>query len=1001
MADHGSQGRTKQAKAQSAFMHTEKGKALNRDRALHMIATRDQEETNRLSSEARKLQLQSNSLLPPLETVGEELALTDWETVSWNHTISIQILKGRMRGPSGQSVRSISSNPIRDPDQMALVRSMGFSLKWLVLFHPAPIRSADLADGLFKLKGVSVANVQHDRDFGKAAAICGETRNSWLTTEDITELVAMSSKERVARVFLQQSGGAMCKEGALDDWRSFIDLEMNGNTWGGPHWCPRGIKEKKRKNHTEHPKESNGEQEEMINPCCGSDDTFPYEEDFLPSLEEIFATYHRSEKQTARVAWQFAVKPCVLQREVGLSWPPLRGASHLVEGPEMLSRFAKAGFSASFLALVCSEPVTTAAIFYGVKQSICFPALKRIDTGKASNLLAASRESWFSQTEVQELVEDLGGDQRRMTSIFFQQCGDDVRSEKRQKCWILWRNFVEAECRGKQWIGYHFGWNPSKLTDAEVYECFKLIVEIFHSTSGKPKRSSVTASSSSSSMSPLSSTPLRIGVDLPCNQSRPSETVSEGGPVKKFKGGQCKKIVDSRIEIITGIQVRFPNLIVPEAIDDNRWRAALTKGKDSVLLFVCNICNVQVNRKLVNIRSGASPICPCHMTTKGLVSGESNDNEEGEADEEGEEGEADEEGYSDIVVQEIKDLPADLNLGGLMITDTVALRRALHPRYTIDAFISHIETSWAKPQQQLYFTSTCQRCGMKNETVCKRVRAGHSPACWCTCVAPWKGENGYGHLQDIVTRGVSTRFFKLSVTLEWWLANVKNSNSKVSLTCTLCSSSADVRISSIQQGIGGVGCRCTLHGALAVRTFLESFGCAWKPEHPVVRSRVTGRSLQVDLALGVDEPEDLQVLQGVLGLTLESSPKLPIFVEIDGSHHFTLTYDGRLDERYLRRDYEKEVAILQMPAVLIRVTHKTVMTQTTQGYTHWHSFLRQALIIALSQNKGCILHETSPCYIELQDNFYVDLRKHEDSHITDSILVDDKVGLVHMRVLKE
>jgi hypothetical protein len=477
------------------------------------------------------------------------------------------------------------------------------------------------------------------------------------------------------------------------------------------------------------------------------------------------------------------------------------------------------------------------------------------------------------------------------------------------------------------------------------------------------------------------------------------DTVSKGAAAvmtaeakKRRRGGQCSKIAENRVEIVKEILKHFPCLTIPEAATDERWKAAVAKnGKVSrLLLFSCSICGVSVSRQLVSIRAGRAPICSCH-TTK-----------------------------------------TDPQAPPLIRTD---LKKALHPRYIIEALVYRKTTK----QRELFVSTTCRCCKKKNESRCCHVKAGHSPACWCSGQASWKGSDGYYHLLKIIQEGHSTHFFELSCTLEWWLSNVSNNNSKVAITCTLCGKTAtSSRISAIQQNTGGVGCHCTLHGALVVRKFLESFcGSAWKLEHSVVRSSVTQRPLCVDFALGVvDGTEDLLVLDRALRLlregdketaesktldaveeeeadavekeadgqetaaVLPSSPTLPIFVEIDGGHHFSLIYDGRFNERYMYRDYEKEVAILQMPAVLIRISHKTVMTTIPQNQSSWKAFMRYALTLALSSSGGCILHEAAACYVDAPESFYAKLRNHEDSSITFSSEVLGTDSLVQIRRLR-
>ena len=213
------------------------------------------------------------------------------------------------------------------------------------------------------------------------------------------------------------------------------------------------------------------------------------------------------------------------------------------------------------------------------------------------------------------------------------------------------------------------------------------------------------------------------------------------------------------------------------------------------------------------------------------------------------------------------------------------------------------ETTNRKKVQNCSFAVThCSQCGMQCRTQVKVLLSTRGPACQCSNMASWAGEDGYTRMMSLLSKHADTRHYEAAFDMKWWMTNVMSANTQVPLRCTICSQTVrNIRISNIQQGTS-VGCNCQLHGQSSLAAFLvELFPQApARQEVPVVRNPATGRELRGDFALlKTIETRDAELshICDVLELDSESAHVKHIVLELDGDAHFYLERVKNLKRR--------------------------------------------------------------------------------------------------------
>ena len=283
------------------------------------------------------------------------------------------------------------------------------------------------------------------------------------------------------------------------------------------------------------------------------------------------------------------------------------------------------------------------------------------------------------------------------------------------------------------------------------------------------------------------------------------------------------------------------------------------------------------------------------------------------------------------------------------------------------------EEDWGDAQNNAYVHTKCTECQRESCTRGHSLGRDHQPACWCSNTAPWRDEQGFEHFCAIVDKFKDTRFYEAAFDKDWWMQNVTNCKSKIPMRCTLCNESRDILITSIQQGNGG-GCACARQGQLVLKNFLhETFprldlACECEAGY----SPKTDRMLRFDFGLLLDSgkmAEQLRHICAVLEIgTIPSST--PIYIELDGDHHFSGKYDHHDKSNCAYNDHIKESTAVDEEKRVIRITWRSIMWHSPSGPS-WKSYMLDALRWVLTHPGGCVLHPDLPCYTTWEESAYV------------------------------
>jgi len=249
----------------------------------------------------------------------------------------------------------------------------------------------------------------------------------------------------------------------------------------------------------------------------------------------------------------------------------------------------------------------------------------------------------------------------------------------------------------------------------------------------------------------------------------------------------------------------------------------------------------------------------------------------------------------------------------------------------------------------------CTTCGFVNKNTCLGVlQQMHEPSCWCNGGQKlWCTEWGWQRcLALFKCRSDLQRFDVSELTWDWWQTNVRNSTSRLTITCTVCGYKNDnARIPSVQQNKPpGCQCRhktekklfewlCSSYGASSVRP-----QATW-PE--LVGRR--GRLLRCDFYL-------------------ESHGAV---IELDGHvGHFGRDWRGGFTLAPARRDLRKERFLVAKGITVIRLLQPDVW----QDSWDWQNFLTQTLNEAQAARRGRVVLQPGAREYADPQGVYAELR---------------------------
>lgn len=730
------------------------------------------------SAHSTKHKKTTNNFLPPLEILEAELKENGWEAVAWKHAIALKTLEAKVKTLGRKDVPKLPLGlPVQNLEFIQKLRDLGFSYRFLVLFHQSPIhacdvfsaleqRTGDEASSWQKVSTVAAAALQKDSDFGKAAAISGETRDAWLSHDEVRLIVDMCGEERLARVLLQQTGGFTSKAGSLDQWRKFVRASVNGEPWTNDHqckddhlkesstaaavssWCPCSKKRRASAaasadttTTTIIAQEHQLRTTEATSSTCSvviDHDDFCYMESYMPSSKTILQKFQASDKCLARLAWSLAIPPRALRNLMQMQWPLDDGALHYVDEEknahslELIRLFSDFGFSAELITIVCSEPTSAGAILEATRGKT---HLTRC-TGLSLGVHAQQRDvtsPWFTQSQIQHMVA-LTSPRRVAALLFNQTVQTEPELYYNQKLWILWKQFVESECKQSgPWIGVEFGWNPSLLSQDDLITCYVNLVDQYHDMHPQTSRRRQSLAKSfccGGSLGASACPPPTIISSTGGGASNRDDNHHSLSPVttKRQRGShQWDRAISHKSEIVYAEVTSFlPTIVLPEAHDEESWEAVLANGREAVVTVECIRCGVSSRRKLRLLRAGSCAICKCTYRWNSSTIEDTLDAE-----------------LPSFTVQSLDSVPdipptpnkKDATCGAKLIPrlhgiDAKKVRSRLHKKYLIVGFDWKYEAEWALPQYRLYAKTTCQCCNAESITPVRTIR-DHSPVCIC------------------------------------------------------------------------------------------------------------------------------------------------------------------------------------------------------------------------------------------------------------------------------
>ena len=340
--------------------------ANNLDRALHMVAVRDQDLTDARRKETRLEAAAVNNFFPPgydrdtemrdkgFMQVVHEICLRYSDETPPKDVVGIPKNTSReeeaaQRGITVSAVQSlrkqahdaaVAAVPLQNKrDAKWLYRDLGYPADLVFLFHPNPSLSVDLLKGVLGLPGSE--KIRRDVATGICKEIAGTNSENWHSADDVRRMVSImqeiapavpSSQPgllpstangvlRVAKVFMllgrqkdvcgKKSGTA--EIGLLPLWCDYVQSACTGRPWiGAPYaWNPSLLKAGQHAKVYAALKNGEGSSEHVIVPkqtMVASDEEYPEErpcgvQETPTSLVTSLPAVEPNEVDVKRIPW--------------------------------------------------------------------------------------------------------------------------------------------------------------------------------------------------------------------------------------------------------------------------------------------------------------------------------------------------------------------------------------------------------------------------------------------------------------------------------------------------------------------------------------------------------------------------------------------------------------------------------------------------------------------------------------------------------------------------